>query len=523
MFASMKDKSKETRKEKYGLDVNSPTQIPEIRQKQIESTFINHGVYSFLEKEDIRNLGLNKQEELYGVKYFLQSKEFDDHREEHLQKQYKTNQGRYGGITPSSDPKVIQKQWDTKKKNGTFNSSKPEERLYDLLKAICPNTLRQYYDDRYPFRCDFYIPEIDLFIEYNGTWTHGFEPFDSSKKEHLERLEKLLNKIEKRKTQNKDYKYFKIALEVWTNSDPLKLQTASSNKLNYLVLWNWKDVERLLKDDIDIFFTHEACVNELNRIKKIAPSYDKGPFWNEVILTYQKHFYKHERNIWKDDLGQRLLLLANRTFYLKKQIKNISDYELLRGFKISGLHYGYSHMSPFYIKKFIQDYSIKSIYDPFGGWGQRLLGTGDMSYIYNDIDFRSCEGVRNIIKDFNLQNKIVYNKDASKFTPEEDYEAVFTCSPYFNLEKYDNLGITNTNNYEEFLAFWRDVISHSLKNSVKYFCFVIDEKNKKAMSDICIKDFNLILLEDNILGNRKESHFTKDKKKNFEYLLIFSR
>ena len=73
------------------------------------------------------------------------------------------------------------KEYQTKKKNHTFNTSKLEEQTFDILKQKYPDIIHQYKDkDRYPFVCDFYIPSSDLFIECNYHWTHGGKPFDGT-------------------------------------------------------------------------------------------------------------------------------------------------------------------------------------------------------------------------------------------------------------------------------------------------------------------------------------------------------
>ena len=85
-------------------------------------------------------------------------------------------------INRTSEQKNIQvtKSWLTKKKNGTANTSKPEDLLYEkLLKENENKTIyRNYKCDRYPYHCDFYIVEDDLFIELNAHWTHGGRPYD---------------------------------------------------------------------------------------------------------------------------------------------------------------------------------------------------------------------------------------------------------------------------------------------------------------------------------------------------------
>lgn len=83
---------------------------------------------------------------------------------------------------------------ETKRKNHTFNTSKIENKLYKEIKLIFPSVIAQYNkDDRYPWNCDFYIPELDMFIEFQGSWTHGKHPFDYNSEEDQEILKKMEN------------------------------------------------------------------------------------------------------------------------------------------------------------------------------------------------------------------------------------------------------------------------------------------------------------------------------------------
>lgn len=118
------------------------------------------------------------------------------------------------------------KSIETKRKNNSFNISKPEEAIYQLLNNKFFNQIkRQYMSDKYPFACDFYIPKLDLYIEYQGLWTHGGEPYNPNNIKHQEKLEKWKN-------SNSDF--YNNAINVWTISDPLKRETAKKNNLNWI-------------------------------------------------------------------------------------------------------------------------------------------------------------------------------------------------------------------------------------------------------------------------------------------------
>ena len=85
----------------------------------------------------------------------------------------------------------IQHQIETKRKNNSFHISKQEAEAYKVLvsKYGTENVLTQYESNVYPFRCDFYIKSLNLYIECNFTWTHGFHWFNPSDKNDVIKLE----------------------------------------------------------------------------------------------------------------------------------------------------------------------------------------------------------------------------------------------------------------------------------------------------------------------------------------------
>lgn len=96
------------------------------------------------------------------------------------------------------------------------------------------NVKRQYKSEKYPFACDFYIVNKDLYIEINFHWTHGFEPYDIYK--HVEMLNEWVNK-------SKTSDFYKNAINVWTIKDPLKRKTAKDNNLNWIEFFDIKQFD----------------------------------------------------------------------------------------------------------------------------------------------------------------------------------------------------------------------------------------------------------------------------------------
>ena len=154
----------------------------------------------------------------------------------------------------SDQQTIIQnKQYKTKKKNHSFNSSKIEKELEEYFIENCINYISQYKSDEYPFTCDFYFPDNNYYIEIQGNWTHGYHPFDSNNIEDIE----ILNKW-KFKSENSDF--YKKAIYVWTEHDVKKRNIAKENKLNYLEIFSCDFNE---------------CLNQLlsNKIFSIKPKY----------------------------------------------------------------------------------------------------------------------------------------------------------------------------------------------------------------------------------------------------------
>lgn len=140
---------------------------------------------------------------------------------------------------------IQQKSYETKKKNGTLlnNQSKSEEQVYQLLltKFSIKDIIRQYRSTDFPFKCDFYIRSLNLYIEYNGGQYHYKEPFDPNNPKHIERLKTL-----KQKNFKNPNSVYKNMIKIWTIRDPKKRELAKKNNLNYKELFSIKEAENFI-------------------------------------------------------------------------------------------------------------------------------------------------------------------------------------------------------------------------------------------------------------------------------------
>lgn len=226
--AEVREKTIATCQERYGTTNGGASQQA---QEKIKKTTLEHyGVESSFQATEVKDKIKKTCQDKYGVDYASQAEVVKKKIAETTLKKYgvRCQYQRADLRAKLSNPEVIVKKYETKHKNGTFNASKPEDRCYALLQSIFPNTIRQYRSDLYPFNCDMYVPELDLYIECNFFWSHGGHFFDENNPEDLKTLEKW---------KSKHTKFYDIAINVWTESDIKKRDTAIKNNLNYLVFW----------------------------------------------------------------------------------------------------------------------------------------------------------------------------------------------------------------------------------------------------------------------------------------------
>ena len=202
--------------EKYGV-INGGGAL-EVLEKIKETNRKKFGSDWYLQTDDYKRKTKETLEQ-YGVTNVFQLKEVKD-------KIKQTNLKRYGVEHNMQNKEVRNKVDITKHKNGTFNTSKPEQEIKRLLEEKFPNVQYQYKSEKYPFNCDFYIPELDLYIEFQGIWTHGKHPFSESV-EDLETLDKW-------KTESITSEFYKNAIEVWTIKHVEKRKIALQNNINRL-------------------------------------------------------------------------------------------------------------------------------------------------------------------------------------------------------------------------------------------------------------------------------------------------
>lgn len=475
---------------------------PDIQKKKLESYSKRYGegITNPFQAAEVIDKITNTNIKKYGVKRFTQTES-------------------YRNKIMSSKDDISKKRYQTHKLNNSFNSSTFEKIAFDILKNRYPDLISQYKSDIYPFTCDFYSPSNDMYIEYNGSWTHGGHFFNKDDVNDIEIIEKWNELSEK-------YPYYKNAIYTWTDLDIRKRQCLTNNKLNHIIFWNISEVyEHVYPNYSDILKTSELILPYNRKLLKREFDYYNNivcdhlqtttSYRNEIIKFFQQdNFFKHEKEIWRVDINKRKQLINNRIKFLNKTPDKLTVNDILCGFKRSGMYYGYSHFNPLWFRWFIEKHNIKTCYDPCGGWGHRLLGGLNLEkYIYNDLSESTKKCVDKIIDFYGLKNVETHCEDARTFIPNDDFDAMFTCPPYFNIEKYECGEFKDIYEFNCFMDSLFDIFTN--KASCKVFGLVIREDLLAGHDDYIEKHELNTSSTDNYLSN--------SKRKLNEFLYIFKK
>ena len=211
------EKNKITNLERYG--VTSYTKTKECKEKVKKSNLERFGYEYAMQSPELKSKFENVMFEKYGTAYYASS--IDYHERWCKNEDWMKNSR--------------EKAYNTMLKNNLFMgcSSKSEKKIFEWLKEKYDNIQFNIKKEKYPFVCDYYIPSLDLFIEYNGHWTHNNHSFNEKDENDLLILKKWK---EKALTSIK----YKQAIDIWTKRDVNKLKIAKKNNLNYLIIWHYE-------------------------------------------------------------------------------------------------------------------------------------------------------------------------------------------------------------------------------------------------------------------------------------------
>lgn len=453
-----------------------------------------------------------------------------------------------------SSTRVQRQSLATKKRNATLATSFSEDALYELLVEYADKhgmtVVRQHRDEkRYPFAVDFYIPERDLFIELNGSWSHGGHWYEVDREMDQKTVQTWRKKGEKSQ-------YYLNALGTWTERDVRKRAAAREAQLNYVTLWDgseslldahlwfalgapdghdwerehsWLDLPESL---IDLREGLDEQVQQWADID-VANAGSRQISWLARSGTWET-FYARELQMWEADevhhrkWGRlRARLLANRLHYLGK-LPELA-LEVVRGLAISGEIRSYSTFVNTAMLAVLDRYEPTHMYDPCSGWGERMLTCAQrgVTYTGTDISEAVVAAHQGLIDRLDLTDVSVSLGDsATRDMRGGSHEMVLTCPPYGDTEIYTSQGAENLDD-EAFLEWWKQVVSMSVAPSTRVFAFQISEKWRKRMSAVAQSALGgQWHLADEIDASASRNHFQRAQsrqKHRGETMVVFER
>ena len=183
------------------------------------------------------------------------------------EKLIKTNNEKYGsdfylGTNEciNKSKKTLVKKYESgnflnyKQNSPTVYCSKGELHLLNILKEKYPDVKTYYRDKRYSnprnnyqWECDFYIPSLDLFIEYQGFRSHGPHPYNKHDPEDIKTLNEWKTKLENKNIKESTKSLIRADINGWTKHDVFKRNIAKKNNLNFIEIFE-RNIKKITKE-----------------------------------------------------------------------------------------------------------------------------------------------------------------------------------------------------------------------------------------------------------------------------------
>lgn len=285
-------------------------------------------------------------------------------------------------------------------------------------------------------------------------------------------------------------------------------------------------------------------------IKSLRDKYLVPPF---SILDSQVGGWLKHRNEWETVLKNRANNIRNQIAKSNTPYINKFDYDI--GYKGLERNGNISTFDPFLCEILVRWFSLPgmTILDPFAGGHVRGVVSGVLHRNYVGVDVNgnqveaNKENLNLILDQYETENfgQVSWVNAASQEwlkSDNADYDMVFMCPPYYNLEIYsDNpLDISTCKTYEEFLGTYREIIKlcHDRLSDDSFAVAVVEEIRRpdgifygfvpdtiRAFTDAGFLYYNELILENRImsLGVRCPKYFEQSRKvgRHHQNVLVF--
>ena len=261
----------------------------------------------------------------------------------------------------------------------------------------------QHYDNQYPYSCDFFIPGLNLYIEIQGSWTHGKHPFNPDDKKDNEKLNYW---------KSKDSEYYNNAIYTWTDLDVRKRACARDNHLNYLEIFsnNIEDCITIFENYITEKIVDYCLTQELPGNGKWPANH---PIWDcNVGSKVSPRFAWSDRNYLEKAVKNIFYMLPKDEKFRIRHIKELLNCQMLDNrivyasqkllqmiqdrFTIAKIAPKVTAISEYSVKKIIDESGIdisNGVYLPMAGFGgiyRAVNSYGDIDVETYDINEKFC-------------------------------------------------------------------------------------------------------------------------------------
>lgn len=227
----------------------------------------------------------------------------------------------------------------------------------------------------------------------------------------------------------------------------------------YMVYGELHQIRLKLLAHIALTNLWESTTGEWLKIKKE---------WNEKIEEAGKKYnipnpkFASREGCWQGSSGMANVVLSKRT---------VEDGELLVD-ATKTVNGNASVLDPTACEIILRMFMPKNgfrVYNPFGGGVQMGFVTGAslMEYTASEIRQNQCDANNALCQEF--YNTKWIKSDSSKFVPKQKYDLIFTCPPYYKVEKYIDYDgkspdgeLNSISTYEQF----RDTLFEGYKNAI---------------------------------------------------------
>ncbi|MBQ3415312.1 MAG: hypothetical protein IJH39_08230 [Clostridia bacterium] len=226
---------------KYGVD--NISKLPEIKERKRQTHLKNYGTLNNFGLESVKQTIFNK----YGVDNISKLPEIKEKKKQTTLLHYNVETFLQHPIAREKrkTQESLNKEYETKRKNNSFNKSKVEDNVYQLLvnKFGIDNVKRHYKTKEYPYDSDFYIISKNMYIDYNGFPSHMNHPFNINDMNDINLLNKLKEKeslkieMDKKNGIDRTYNQYSNYIYTWTDLDVRKRNIAKENNINRIEIW----------------------------------------------------------------------------------------------------------------------------------------------------------------------------------------------------------------------------------------------------------------------------------------------